>query len=165
MQKERLMEDKNKNTEQEENMVHTDGSDGSEQTEEPRRTGIPTRSSIMMCLAGLYLVYTGYRLCQNVLKGVEGGNWGFFAAGAGFLVVGAVMLFIGGKNLLKREKEKKEAAEAERQNNPEPVEEQQEKKPMTIAERARLAGALAEKEEMARNEEESQEAQEKEAEE
>lgn len=158
------MEDKNKNTEQEENIVHTDGSDSSEQTEEPRRTGIPTRSSIMMCLAGLYLVYTGYRLCQNVLKGVEGGNWGFFAAGAGFLVVGAVMLFIGGKNLLKREKEKKEAAEAERQNNPEPAEGQQEKKTMTIAERARLAGALAEKEELAQNEEESQESQEKETE-
>ena len=51
-------------------------------------------------------MYTGYRLCKNVLEGVEGGSWGFFAAGVGFIVVGAVMLFIGGRNYLRREKGK-----------------------------------------------------------
>ena len=54
-----------------------------------------TRSSLLWIFAGGYLVYTGYRLCKNVLDGVEGGSWGFFAAGAAFIVVGAVMLFVG----------------------------------------------------------------------
>ena len=68
-----------------------------------------------MILAGCYLVYTGYRLCKNVLDGVEGGSWGFFVAGAAFIVVGAVMLLVGGRNYLRREKEKR--AEQEAQGN------------------------------------------------
>lgn len=92
-------------------------------------------------------MYTGYRLCKNVIDGVDGGSWGFFAAGIGFLIVGAVMLFIGGKNFIKRDKEKRameEAARAEEKSG-EP-EKTTEKKTMSIAERARLASSLEESE-------------------
>ena len=104
------MEDKKKEEEliQEETAVQPEesGEEKEEQTE-THQGGLPMRSCVLMLLAGLYLLYTGYKLCQNVLNGVEGGNWGFFAAGVGFLIVGAVMLFIAGKNYLRREKEKK----------------------------------------------------------
>ena len=115
--------------------------------EETKEQGTPLRSSIIMLLAGVYLLYTGYRLCKNVIDGVDGGSWGFFAAGIGFLIVGAVMLFIGGKNFIKRDKEKRameEAARAE-EKAAEP-EKTTEKKTMSIAERARLASSLEESE-------------------
>ena len=66
---------------------------------------------------------------------------GFFAAGVGFIVVGAVMLFIGGRNYLRREKEKRAEQEAQTQviRETQPAEE---KKTMSIAERARLAESL-----------------------
>ncbi|MBU5480673.1 DUF308 domain-containing protein [Blautia sp. MSJ-19] len=129
------MEEQNKNPEQQETEVQTS------QENAPQNT-TPTRSYILMILAGCYLLYTGYQLCKNVIDGVDGGNWGFFAAGIGFLLVGAVMLFIGGKNFIKRDKEKRamEAAMMEQKAaEPEP---QQEKKSMSIAERARLASNL-----------------------
>ena len=53
------------------------------------------------------------------------------------------MLFIAGKNYLKREKEKKEAREKEIQNDPLPKEAPEERKTMSIAERARLAQNLS----------------------
>ena len=144
------MEDKKKEEEliQEETAVQPEksGEEKEEQTE-THQGGLPMRSCVLMLLAGLYLLYTGYKLCQNVLNGVEGGNWGFFAAGVGFLIVGAVMLFIAGKNYLRREKEKKEAQEKEIQNNPLPKEEPEERKTMSIAERARLAQNLSDREE------------------
>ena len=58
--------------------------------EEQKPQAMPARSYILMLLAGAYLVYTGYKLCKNVIDGVEGGSWGFFAAGVGFLIVGIV---------------------------------------------------------------------------
>lgn len=86
------MEEQNKNPEKKENEVQTS-------QENTPQNATPTRSYVLMILAGCYLLYTGYRLCKNVIDGVDGGSWGFFAAGIGFLIVGAVMLFIGGKNL------------------------------------------------------------------
>ena len=127
------MEEQNKNTEKKENEVQTS-------QENTPQNATPTRSYVLMILAGCYLLYTGYRLCKNVIDGVDGGSWGFFAAGIGFLIVGAVMLFIGGKNFIKRDKEKRameEAAEPEKTT---------EKKTMSIAERARLASSLEESE-------------------
>ena len=112
------MEEQNKNTEKKENEVQTS-------QENTPQNATPTRSYVLMILAGCYLLYTGYRLCKNVIDGVDGGSWGFFAAGIGFLIVGAVMLFIGGKNFIKRDTEKKT---------------------MSIAERARLASSLEESE-------------------
>lgn len=111
----------------------------------PQKNTTPTRSYVLMLLAGAYLIYTGYRLCKNVIDGVDGGSWGFFAAGIAFLIVGAVMLFIGGKNFIERDKENRLQREKEEKEQeaaePEPAEE---KKRMSIAERANLAANLAE---------------------
>lgn len=136
------MEEQNKNPEEKENEVQTS-------QENTPQNATPTRSYVLMILAGCYLLYTGYRLCKNVIDGVDGGSWGFFAAGIGFLIVGAVMLFIGGKNFIKRDKEKRameEAAMAE-EKVAEP-EKTTEKKTMSIAERARLASNLDDAEEV-----------------
>lgn len=136
------MEEQNKNPEEKENEVQTS-------QENTPQNATPTRSYVLMILAGCYLLYTGYRLCKNVIDGVDGGSWGFFAAGIGFLIVGAVMFFIGGKNFIKRDKEKRameEAAMAE-EKAAEP-EKTTEKKTMSIAERARLASNLDDAEEV-----------------
>ena len=130
------MSDQDKMTEQE-----TEVTTSGEIPQEEKKPEVPIRSMILMILAGCYLLYTGYRLCKNVLDGVEGGSWGFFEAGVGFIVVGAVMLFIGGRNYLRREKEKRAEQEAQTQviRETQPAEE---KKTMSIAERARLAESL-----------------------
>lgn len=135
------MSEQDKMTEQE-----TEVTTSGEAPQEKKKQEVPTRSMILMILAGCYLVYTGYRLCKNVLDGVEGGSWGFFAAGAAFIVVGAVMLFVGGRNYLRREKEKHAEQEAQAQiiRKTQPAEE---KKTMSIADRARLAGGLDDSEE------------------
>ena len=124
------MEEQNKQSEQE-----TSGA-------EPKEQGTPTRSSIIMLLAGVYLLYTGYKLCKDVLDGVNGSSWGFFAAGVGFLIVGVVMLVVGGRDLMKKDKAKRAAeaaAQEQIQKQPEPAEA---KKSMSIAQRAHLADGL-----------------------
>ena len=135
------MSEQDKMTEQE-----TEVTTSGEAPQEKKKQEVPTRSMILMILAGCYLLYTGYRFCKNVLDGVEGGSWGFFAAGAAFIVVGAVMLFVGGRNYLRREKEKHAEQEAQAQiiRKTQPAEE---KKTMSIADRARLAGGLDDSEE------------------
>lgn len=107
--------------------------------------GLPNRSIVLRLLAGVYLLYTGYRLCENVLSGAEGASWGFFVAGVAFLLIGAVMLFISGKNAMKKSRERKAAEERERELNPQ-LESEEVPKSMSIAERARLAGNVADKE-------------------
>ena len=135
------MSEQDKMTEQE-----TEVTTSGEAPQEEKKQEVPTRSMILMILAGCYLLYTGYRLCKNVLDGVDGGSWGFFAAGAAFIVVGAVMLFVGGRNYLRREKEKRAEQEAQAQiiRETQPTEE---KKTMSIADRARLAEGLDDAEE------------------
>ena len=135
------MSEQDKMTEQE-----TEVTTSGEAPQEKKKQEVPTRSMILMILAGCYLLYTGYRLCKNVLDGVEGGSWGFFAAGAAFIVVGAVMLFVGGRNYLRREKEKHAQQEAQAQiiRKTQPAEE---KKTMSLADRARLAEGLDDAEE------------------
>lgn len=130
------MSEQDKMTEQE-----TEVTTSGEAPQEKKKQEVPTRSMILMILAGCYLVYTGYRLCKNVLDGVEGGSWVFFAAGGAFIVVGAVMLFVGGRNYLRREKEKRAEQEAQAQiiRETQPA---KEKKTMSIADRARLAEGL-----------------------
>ena len=135
------MSEQDKMTEQE-----TEVTTSGEAPQEKKKQEVPTRSMILMILAGCYLVYTGYRLCKNVLDGVEGGSWGFFAAGAAFIVVGAVMLFVGGRNYLRREKEKRAEQEAQAQIIRE-TQQAKEKKNMSIADRARLAEGLDDAEE------------------
>mgnify|MGYP006998341718 CR=1 FL=1 len=125
---------------------------------------LPVRSCMLMCLAGLYILYTGYRLCKNVIDGVEGGGIGFFIVGVVFLVLAAGMLYVGIRGVLADDKKQKaEAAAAkeaansekaeeiseteEKQNEAEKVvEEPKETGKMSIRDRANLAGRLAEEE-------------------
>ena len=70
----------------------------------------PTRSIVLWILAGLYLIYTGYTLCKNVLDGTDGGM-GFLAAGVAFIVIGAALVILGIKNYSARAKAEQDAAE------------------------------------------------------
>ena len=124
---------------------------------------LPVRNCMLMCLAGLYILYTGYRLCKNVIDGVEGASFGFFIVGVVFLVLAVGMLYVGIRGVLaddKKQKEEtaaaKEAAkaeeaeeisEAEEKNGAEKAaEEPKETGKMSIRDRANLAGRLAEEE-------------------
>lgn len=131
---------------------------------------LPVRSCMLMCLAGLYILYTGYRLCKNVIDGVEGASFGFFIVGVVFLVLAVGMLYVGIRGVLADDKKQKaeaaaakEAAkaeevegisEAEEKNGTEKAaeeskataEEPKEKGKMSIRDRANLAGRLAEEE-------------------
>lgn len=127
----------------------------SDNPKEEQTKGIPARSCMLMCLGGIYLLYTGYKLCKNVLDGVDGASWGFFAAGIAFAVIGVVMLFFGVRDVLRRDRAlkaeeaaEKEAAQAMRTSSDSMSESAgpESSKAMSIAERARLAGRLSEDE-------------------
>ena len=125
---------------------------------------IPVRSCMLMSLGGLYILYMGYRLCKNVINGVDGGGIGFFIVGAVFLRVGAGMLYVGIRGVLADDKKQKaEAAalkEAEKAEKTEELSETEEPekemanaeegkkttRKMSIKDRANLAGRLAEEE-------------------
>lgn len=125
---------------------------------------IPVRSCMFMSLGGLYILYMGYRLCKNVINGVDGGGIGFFIVGAVFLIVGAGMLYVGIRGVLADDKKQKaEAAalkEAEKAEKTEELSEKEEPEKkmenaeegkkttgkMSIKDRANLAGRLAEEE-------------------
>lgn len=106
-----------------------------------------TRSSILWVFAGGYLVYTGYRLCKNVITGEEGASTGFLVAGGIFVVIGAVLLIMAIRNLAKEGAQKQELEEAAAKKSAEEASENPEsasagKKHMSIAERAHLAENL-----------------------
>ena len=116
-----------------------------EETREPGFVGwmnsVPRRSCILFLIAGLYLAYMGYQLCSNVIKGVDGANPGFFAAGAAFILIGVFLAFVGGRGMIRednlrkqQEREEAEKAAAEK-TEPEPSR-------MTIADRAKLTDRL-----------------------
>lgn len=114
--------------------------------------GIPVRSCMLMCLAGLYLLYTGYRLCRNVIEKVDGGSFGFMIAGIIFLVIAVGMLYVGVRGVLaddKRQKAEAAAAKAEKELEQKESEQEEivEKKRMTIADRANLTNRITEEEE------------------
>ena len=67
---------------------------------------------MLMCLAGLYILYTGYRLCKNVIDGVEGASFGFFIVGVVFLVLAVGMLYVGIRGVLADDKKQKEETAA-----------------------------------------------------
>lgn len=107
------MEEQNKEIEEQENK---NGSGDGRQNMQP----MPTRSVILWVLAGGYLLYSGYTLCKNVLDGVEGSSWGFFIVGVVFIVLGAVLVFMGLKNYndkMKAERETEAAAETSEEND------------------------------------------------
>lgn len=142
------MEEQNKTSEfSEENKE--DISETSDNTQNTTSKGMPNRSCGLMLIAGAYLVYTGYRLCKNVIDGVDGGGVGFFVAGVGFIVVGGVMLIIGWKNIIKNKKDDQavESDDVQNEQNDSEADEAEPKKPMSIAERARLTDAIKEDEE------------------
>lgn len=121
--------------------------------------GMPTRSYILWVLAGMYLAYTGYKLCKNVIDGVEGASMGFMVGGVIFLVLGVGLLFLGARGVYRSDRLKKAmeiSAEGKRSHEPEPQPQPEEivsrtasapaadeaNKRMSIAERARLAKRL-----------------------
>ena len=59
------MEEQNKNPEKKENEVQTS-------QENTPQNATPTRSYVLMILAGCYLLYTGYRLCKMELTVAAG---------------------------------------------------------------------------------------------
>lgn len=116
---------------------------------------VPVRSYMLRTLAGIYLVYTGYRLCKNVIDGVDGASWGFMLAGIAFLAIGAGLVFVGLKGVFKDDKERKarEAAEkaaleaeSAQQAEQEAAVSEPEKTKMSIADRAKLVKQLEDEE-------------------
>ena len=105
-----------------------------------------TRSSLLWIFAGGYLVYTGYRLCANVISGAEDSSTGFLVAG-GIFVIGAVLLIMAVRNLAKAGAQKHEMEEAATKKAAEETAKDPEiaaagKKRMSIAQRAHLAESL-----------------------
>lgn len=101
-----------------------------------------TRSSLLWIFAGGYLVYTGYRLCEGIIKGTDDASKGFLVAGGIFIVIGAVLLIKAVRNLAKAGAEKASEQEAARK-----MIEENAKKKMSISERAHLAENLDDAEE------------------
>ncbi len=144
------------NSENEKEMPETEAHEAEEdRTGEPARepglkgyvSNLPARTYTVWIAAGLYLVYSGYQLCKGKLEGVPDSSWGFFAAGVGFELLALFLLAFGIRGLLIREKEKKaEQAQADekKQNVPASEDSRQKKtdRPISIAERARLASHL-----------------------
>ena len=145
------MEEIKKNSEtadESETGMNTEDSVAEKETKDEPRPQIPVRSYMLMFLAGLYIIYTGYRLCKNVMDGVEGGGAGFFAVGVAFIAIGAAMIFFGIRGYSREEKRKKaeEAAEMSKAQEETPTVTQSSAK-MSIAERAKLTEHLSEEEE------------------
>lgn len=105
---------------------------------EERQGNSSTRSSILWIFAGGYLVYTGYRLCEGILKGTDDASKGFLVAGGIFIVIGAVLLIKAVRNLAKEGAEKASVQEEMAKK----VIEENSKKKMSISERAHLAENL-----------------------
>lgn len=162
--------EENKNEEMKQEETKENAEQVSEEKKENK--GAPTRSLVVWCLGGVYLIYTGYSLCKNVLEGVEGGSPAFMVAGIVFLVLGAGLLVLGARGLIKNDLRKKAEAEAAQANEAanaaetesdasgeegdaaETVEtEAPEKRKMSIAERANLTSRLEEEAEISKEEE------------
>ena len=83
-------------------------------------------------------MYTGYRLCANVIGGAEDSSTGFLVAGGIFVVIGAVLLIMAVRNLAKAGAQKHEMEETAK----DPEIAAAGKKRMSIAQRAHLAENL-----------------------
>ena len=101
------------------------------QNESPVQEESPARRSLLWIFAGGYLVYTGYRLCEGIIKGTDD-------ASKGFLIAGAVLLIKAVRNLAKAGAEKASEQEAAARK----MIEENAKKKMSISERAHLAENL-----------------------
>ena len=110
----------------------------STQNESPVQEESPARRSLLWIFAGGYLVYTGYRLCEGIIKGTDDASKGFLVAGGIFIVIGAVLLIKAVRNLAKAGAEKASEQEAAARK----MIEENAKKKMSISERAHLAEML-----------------------
>lgn len=108
------------------------------QNESPVQEESPARRSLLWIFAGGYLVYTGYRLCEGIIKGTDDASKGFLIAGGIFIVIGAVLLIKAVRNLAKAGAEKASEQEAAARK----MIEENAKKKMSISERAHLAENL-----------------------
>lgn len=99
---------------------------------------LPVRTCMVMVLAGIYIMYLGYSLCSNVLKGTEGGGPGFMAVGIIFIVIAAGMLIIGIRGVMLDHKRQQEAPQENAEALPEETPE--------LPEEDRTEEAAAEKE-------------------
>ncbi len=113
------------------------------QGEKPVQEENPARRSLLWIFAGGYLVYTGYRLCEGIIKGTDDASKGFLVAGGIFIVIGAVLLIKAVRNLAKAGAEKASEQEAAARK----MIEENAKKKMSISERAHLAENLDDAEE------------------
>ena len=113
------------------------------QNEKPVQEESPARRSLLWIFAGGYLVYTGYRLCEGIIKGTDDASKGFLIAGGIFIVIGAVLLIKAVRNLAKAGAEKASEQEAAARK----MIEENAKKKMSISERAHLAENLDDAEE------------------
>lgn len=117
--------------------------------EETQEAPKKKKNNILWIFAGIYLIYTGYILCSNVLSGAEGASWGFFVSGIVFALIGAVLVVISLKDTIKERKERKaeeeKAAEEtyeEKWTVPKSTSASDAPKKMSIAERANLASRI-----------------------
>lgn len=117
-----------------------------EQTEADRsqaKTPVRQKNYTLWILAGMYLIYTGYQLCRDMLRGVEGGHWAFFVVGAIFAVIGAGALLVSARGMFATMKAGK-AAETQQEVRTQSIPEPSGK--MSIRERAGLVGKIDDEE-------------------
>lgn len=62
-------------------------------------------------------MYTGYRLCEGIIKGTDDASKGFLAAGGIFIVIGAVLLIKAVRNLAKAAQRKHRAGSSSKKND------------------------------------------------
>ena len=121
-----------------------------ENKEKKEKAALPVRSCVVMALAGAYVMYTGYNLCHDVLKGEEGSSWGFMAAGVIFLILGGAFVVKKDREALetKKAEDSQEADSEIPDGNPEENgEAAPAPKKMSIADRANLVNRLEDEEE------------------
>ena len=85
-----------------------------------------SRSGLMV-IAGGYLVYLGFNLIKDVMKGAEsGGSIWFAVAGGLFILIGAAAAIMNIKRLLAERQEAEEIAENEAEEQMETIEQSEE---------------------------------------
>ena len=136
--------------ETEETVQETEVSSQAQEAEEKSAPPVQSRrTNILWAFAGLYLIYNGYSLCKSVIGGAEGASPWFMVAGIAFIGIGGFLTISGGLNLSREEKIKRQQAEEGQEPSQAPAgglfkglmpaaAEPEEKKKMSIAERARL---------------------------
>lgn len=100
------------------------------------------RNSILWFLGGIYLIYTAYQLISGFVKGNEGSSVWFCVIGVFFGATGAVLAYLGFKEMSKNQGQGGGLFGAARQQAEEAAEEP--KRKLSIAEKARLAEKLEE---------------------